>query len=212
MTISLKKGKLRINNSIVKNKLVPPNVVDILTLTDEELEHVHQVKTYSAGNHEESGSEFMCYFQRVNTVDDVQQGLVKIKIKHGDATHIVTAFRLENLVGPYKQEFLDDGEFGAGRRVLDVLKEEEQFKIAIFIPRYHGGENIGKRRFEIYELLTKRAVGLLKQKLARLDRINRQRRSGSQLSQLSQSSIDETPSAEPEQAVQAETQDSTEHV
>ena len=199
LTITLKRGKLRINNSVVKNKLQPPNIVDILTLSDEEIEHIHQVKTYSAGEHEEAGSDFMCYFQRVSSVEEVQQGLAKIKIKHGDATHIATAYRLEDPVGPYRQEFFDDGEFGAGRRMLDVMKSEEQVKMAVYIPRYHGGENMGKRRFEIYEMLTKKAVGILKQKLARLSRINRQRRSGSQLSQLSQSSMDDVPEVEASQ-------------
>ena len=65
-------------------------------------------RVYKSGEHEEDNSEFLYYFQRVTSVDDVHQGLAKMKIKHGDATHVATAYRLENPVGPYNQEYLDD--------------------------------------------------------------------------------------------------------
>ena len=63
-------------------------------------------------------TEFLCYFVRVASVDDVHQGLAKMKIKHGDATHIATAYRFENPIGPYNQEYLEPG---AGRRMLAVM-------------------------------------------------------------------------------------------
>ena len=185
LQISLKKGKLMVNNATVKPKLQMPNVVDIHTLTDDELGHIEQVKVYNVPGHEEAGSEFMCYFQRINSVDEVQQGLVKLKIKHGDATHIPVAYRLANSKGPYNQEYLDNQEFGAGRRILNVLKQEEITNVAVFTPRYYGGQKMGARHFQIYQELAERAVKILKQRLAKLSRRNRSERSNSQLSQMS---------------------------
>ena len=48
-----------------------------------------------------------------------------MRIKHGDATHVTAAYRLENSKGPYNQGFVDDQEHGAGWRILEVLKEKE---------------------------------------------------------------------------------------
>ena len=53
---------------------------------------------------------------------------------------------------------------------------------------------MGKRRFEIYEEMTTRAVSILNQKLSKLGRDTRMSRSGSQLSQMS--ADDETPQIE----------------
>ena len=109
-----------------------------------------------------------------------------MKIKYGDADHVVSVYRLENSKGPFKQGFVEDGENGAGLRILEVMKEKESEKLAIHVARYHSGVKMGPRRFDIYKDLAKKAIKTAKQKQAKLDRVNRLHRSSSQLSQLSQ--------------------------
>ena len=192
LDISMRKGRLYANNSIVKQKLVVPSAADILTLSQDEISELKEVKTYEAGVHEESASEFRCYYQRINSIDEVQQGIAKLRIKHGDATHIVSAHRLESPKGPFDQGYLDDGEPGAGRKILQTLKDKEIKRLAVYVVRYYGGQHLGKRRFDIYESLTKKAVQKHKSKMDRLNRSSRNERSASQLSQLSELSQDET--------------------
>ena len=185
LKISIRKRKLFVNNEFVKPKVEIPTAADILTMDQKEINELKDTKVYEGKMHEEAGSEFGVYFQRVKTEDDVQKGYAKMKLKFGDATHIVTAYKLENAVGPYKQAYIDDGEAGAGRVVLNKLKQSETENLAIFVTRYYGGMHMGKRRFEIYAMLAREAIKQFKQKMEKLDRANRMKRSNSQLSQLS---------------------------
>ena len=78
LKIQLKRGNLYANNTLVKQKVQTPEAVDVLTLKDNEIEALQKVKTYEAGVHEEKGSEFFCHFQRINSVEEVQNGLTKM--------------------------------------------------------------------------------------------------------------------------------------
>ena len=135
-------------------------------------------------SHEEGNSEFRCHMQRVKDEAEVQNGLMKMKIKYGDATHIVTAYRLQGANGPFRQDFLDDGEAGVGRSMMEMIQEKKSENIAVYVARYYGGVKLGKR-FEIYKELAKKAAKLLQVKLNKLQRVNRLYHSNSQSSQLS---------------------------
>ena len=188
MQISLRKGKLFVNNKHIKPEIEVPGPADILTLTDEELAGIRDVNVHEGGQHEESNSEFLCYYMCARDTNEVQAGLAKIKIKHGDATHIITAYRLDNAEGPFNQGYNDDEEDRAGRQILKNLKLKDMSNMAIFIARYYGGKHMGTRRFAIYEMLANKAINSMKIRKEKLSRSNRLRRSGSQLSQLSQCS------------------------
>ena len=142
--VSLRKGKLFVNNERISPRIHTPLAAEVLTLSPEELQELKQVKIYEVVTHEEKSSEFLCYYQRVTTVDEAQQGVAKLKIKHGDATHIVSAYCLESPKGPFKQGYSDDKEAGAGRNILQKMKEKKVQKMAIYIIRYYGGIHLGK--------------------------------------------------------------------
>ena len=59
---------------------------------------------------------------------------------------------------------MDDGEQGAGRKILSVMKGKEAKKIAIFIVGFYGHQHLGKCRFEIYGALAIKAIQLHKKK------------------------------------------------
>ena len=197
LAIKLKKGSLYVNNDRVKSKVKSPTVQDVLTLNSDEMEDIHQVKLHAITPHEEGGSEFFAYMQRITSEGDVQKGLAKMKIKFGDADHITSVYRLEDAIGPYKQGFVEDSENGAGWRMLETLKDQEVSKVAVHVARYQDRTKLGPRHFVIYKDLVKKAVKVMKQKLARLERANRLRRSVSQSSQLS---VDSQSAQDPDSA------------
>ena len=158
VNIQLKRGKIWANNKEIMSKILVPAPIDTLTLDVQELSDVMDVKTYEASSHTESGSEFIVHYQRVATPDDVQQGLVKMKIKYGDAAHVVTVYRLANANGPYGQSFKDDQEHGTGRRILEAMKDHNASNLAIFAARYSGAAKMGVRHFEVYVDLAKTAI------------------------------------------------------
>ena len=58
-----------------------------------------------------------------------------MKIGFGDATHIVAAYRLSDVKGPFRQGFIDDNEYGAAWRALAELKKMDAENIAVYIIR-----------------------------------------------------------------------------
>ena len=186
LEISLRKGRLFANNEIIRNKVQVPQCADILTLNQEEIQELKEVKVYQVETHQEKGSEFRSFYQRVTSTQEVQDGLAKLKIKHGDASHIAVAYRLDAPKGPFKQGYNDNGETGTGRKILQELNEKDVKKVAVFVVRYYGGTQLGKRRFEIYADMARKAAQSFSNKMEKFTRKSRNERSVSQLSQLSQ--------------------------
>ena len=74
------------------------------------------------------------------------------------ATHIIGAYRIFGANHARLQDYCDDGEHGGGRRILNLMKEQNLFNLAIFIVRYKKGGDIGYKRFEIITELAKAAM------------------------------------------------------
>ena len=189
MQIKLRKGKILVNNKTITSQTAPVTARDILTLTHEEVEALHNTKTHDAGNHNEQESEFYCHYMRICDITDIDTGYAKMKVKYGDATHIAHAYSLVNADGPFGQGYYDDGEEGAGRAILKEMQDKGSNNLAIFTARYSGQRKLGVRRFEIYSKLACKAVQNHRVHMDHSKRSNRLQCSGSQLSMLSQSSI-----------------------
>ena len=192
LKIKMQKGQIQVNNNIVKPKVLPPTKAEIIRLDPDELEKIRAVKMIKGPEHEEKGSEYVAYGIKIKSISDVRKAYKKLKVKHADATHVSCAYRLQNPVGPYRQEAVDDNDIGIGRAMLKKIKEKEMSEIAIFVVRYYGGVHLGKRRFEIAEYLTERTVqAIISKDLQKRKRSQRQVSSGT-LSQVSQDSQEES--------------------
>ena len=90
----------------------------------------------------EKKSRFIGYVKPVKTQKEAADFIAKIKSKHWDATHNVSAYVLkENNI----QRSSDDGEPSgtAGVPVLDVLLKENLVDVCVVVTRYLGGILLG---------------------------------------------------------------------
>ncbi|MBP1971180.1 putative YigZ family protein [Virgibacillus natechei] len=88
-------------------------------------------------------SRFIGYVKRVETEEEAQNFIQKIKKKHHDATHNCSAYMIgEN---DQIQKANDDGEPSgtAGVPMLEVLKKQGLKDTAIVVTRYFGGIKLG---------------------------------------------------------------------
>ena len=138
--------------------------------------------------HSENMSDYASFVQKVKTTEDVKKGYYKLRIRFGDATHISCTYRLADPCGPYRQEGIDDNEIGAGRTILNTLKQKALSDICVYIVRWYGGVQLGPRCFQILTMLTEAVIGTYQFKLCERDRATRALRS------LSQSSIESVTS------------------
>ncbi|MCH5320854.1 MAG: YigZ family protein [Eubacterium sp.] len=90
----------------------------------------------------EKKSRFIGYVKPVKTQQEAADFISRVKSKHWDATHNVSAYVLrENNI----QRSSDDGEPSgtAGVPVLDVLLKENLVDVCVVVTRYFGGTLLG---------------------------------------------------------------------
>ena len=158
LTIKMQCNRLMVNNTIIKPKVYAPKSTDILRLTDEERMRVEAAKLVAAQEYTEKGSDYYAYALKVRNTTDVNHGYLKCRTRHGDATHISCAYHLQNPRGPFNQERINDEEWGVGHAILSAMKEKSVINMAVYVVRYFGGVKLGKRRFEILNLMTNAAL------------------------------------------------------
>ncbi|KAG5660528.1 hypothetical protein KAF25_003134 [Fusarium avenaceum] len=65
-----------------------------------------------------------------------------------NATHNITAWRVR-AEGIEHQQFNDDGESGAGSRLLQLMQSMELWDSMVVVTRWYGGAPLGSKRFRL---------------------------------------------------------------
>lgn len=88
-------------------------------------------------------SIFITYLNKAETVEEAKNFISSIRLKHNDATHVVSAY-LVGLTGEYGH-YSDDGEPSktAGLPVLDVFLKNSVTNFVACVVRYYGGIKLG---------------------------------------------------------------------
>lgn len=88
-------------------------------------------------------SRFIAYVKPIETVDEANEFIEKIKKKHYNANHNVPVYVLGDKF--QVQKFSDDGEPSgtAGLPILEMLKNEGITNLVIVITRFFGGVKLG---------------------------------------------------------------------
>ena len=191
------KGTIMANNTRVVNKIKVPQANDLLQLSDHEYDQVRACKLAKGQPHSESQSDFYCFAAKTKTIEEVNRAYMKVKIQHADATHVCCAYRFAGAIGPFHQQGTDDGEIGAARRMLQIMKELEAEDLSVFVVRHYGGKHMGKRRFEIYQNQTREAITAYRKRL-----VKQRQRTDRQISQSSLASLASTLASDGEEVTE----------
>ena len=159
MNMKMKNSMLYVNNEQYK-KLVPNlKQEDVLLLEEEEREIVQTANLVSPREHREKGNLFKVYAASISNIKEVQAIQKHLKIKHMDADHVVTTYHMEGSM-PNLRDYDDNGEIGAGARMLGVIEQKSKTQVAVYLVRYHS-QDLGMRSFDIITDLTEQALDLL---------------------------------------------------
>ena len=156
--LKMVKGQIMANNQIIKSEILDPNAARVLSADEAEMESIKATKLIRCEEFSEKGSDYLAYVQRAKSIKEVQKGMYKMRVKFADATHISMGYRLEQPKGPFQQGYFDDQEHGAGRSILQAIKDRAMTSVAVYIVRFFGGTKLGRRRFEITSMLTTAAL------------------------------------------------------
>ena len=108
----------------------------------------------------EKKSKFICNLIYVNSIEEVEENLQKIRKKYYDAKHNCFAFRLQNKNGIVEKSS-DDGEPSgtAGAPMLNLLSKNELVNCLAVVTRYFGGILLGTGGLvRAYSEVTKKAI------------------------------------------------------
>lgn len=164
--MTFQRGKLIINEEPYQKAVKVPTAKDILRPDDALFDKAKELDIVKGVKETHDASKFASYAVAVQDHADVQAALTKMRLKFADATHVACAFRLPGANTPINQDFIDDGEFGCGRIMLKVLKEQQLLNIAVFIVRYYGGKHLGAQRHNIFHDMAAKAIQELMKKRA----------------------------------------------
>ena len=148
-----KKGNLLINNEPYKKKVQAPQAKQLLQMEQEELNETKDITVAGGHSETEGGSQFIAYATKVRTLQEVCKAYLHLKRLHAGSNHVTMAYRLGSLDKANDEDYVDDREFNAGRKLLQLLINGEHESVAIFMVRYYGGKHIGPKRYEIHAKL-----------------------------------------------------------
>jgi hypothetical protein len=133
-------------------------------ITDEDAVHREIYTTHTMHSVTE-GSTFIGHAAKIDNKSDVPTvlaGLLKDPMI-GRATHNIYAFRFDDLTKPHgiNQGFSDDGEHGAGFKLLKLLQDNEHTNVMVVVTRHYGNKNLGPKRFECIKNSATEALRML---------------------------------------------------
>ena len=143
-----KQGRLQIGEEVYRKKVETPTEKSIVSMSMEEMEKAFAIKLDRGKEIKLQGSTFIGYSPPVNTYEQVNNAYVKMKLVHGDARHIICAYRIPGITSYNDNDYCDNGEHGAGRQLLKWMEQNKINARAIFVIRYYGGQKLGPKRFE----------------------------------------------------------------
>lgn len=174
--MAVKRGRLLIDDKPYEKVINPPKPADVFR-PDKRLWSLGEEIDMVKGEDEvQAESKFIAYAAAVQDHADIQAAYVRVKTKFASASHIVCAYRLPGKETHTLQDFADDGEIGAGRVILNVLKEELLMNVAVFMIRFHGGRNLGPTRFELIKKVSQSAIQNLRAKSEKMKKEEEEKR------------------------------------
>ena len=104
----------------------------------------------------EKGSTFQGHAIRMKNAKDFKIGYCKVRALYPDSDHVMMAYVVKGYTG-----HCDHGEFGAGKRLLNILQSQNYSDVAVFMTREYGGIQFGQCRFMYIERVAQEALDML---------------------------------------------------
>lgn len=180
--IEIKKGVLMVDDRPHTPSVKALSISQLCNLSTERKKILRDIELIEGSTEEKDESKFVGYAADVRSIDAVQKCYEALWLRIPDATHIICAFKLPGTEVTRTQGFLDDGEHGAGRTLLNILNKHKIVNKAIFVTRHYGGKHIGATRFQLIE---KVALAALKE-IVQLEKAAKQPLTADELEQLNE--------------------------
>ena len=153
IAMSVENGELLLGQQKTKyHKIVEaPATSYLLNLDEDDRKRIMKVKIDEGTRITNGKCTFHSFSLSTNSIVEVRDAYAQLRLRHGKARHIVCAYHLPGEIEPLYSDYVDDEEWGAGRRILKMMTDADLWYRAIYVVRYYGGENLGAARFDTYQ-------------------------------------------------------------
>ena len=104
----------------------------------------------------------MCFrdlLPKVKTFQEIRNIYMKLKLLYPESRHIACAYIIPGEI-QFCSDYQDDGEPGAGRALLQILKDNKLENQVVFVIRRYGGTRLGATRFSCYKQAALESLGI----------------------------------------------------
>ena len=143
----------------INDKLIQPTKDRIKDINIDSMMTTLEMKVKRGPPETFRGSSFQGAQVNIKTTDEVIPAIHAIleERKVGRANHNIYCYRIKR-GDKVIEHYEDDGEYGAGRRLLSLLQEQSITNKLVCVSRWHMGPLLGKVRFEHIEEAAKKAL------------------------------------------------------
>ena len=156
--LTWKKGELLVDGEEYVPKVAEPKPAEMLGMSDTQIKQILSYRVFQGQTKDRNGSVFTGYAAKVHSIADVVTAYQQMKYRFADATHVICAYKIMDPDIAHMHDCVDGSEIGAGRRILEMMIENNYNNIAVFVVRYHNGPNLGAVRFDIIKEVAKKAI------------------------------------------------------
>ena len=137
--------KLKVNDKLVE---IVSN--ETVLCIDGAEEAATKVKMRHAPPKTYNKSVFQGHICNINSQDDIAPSLFSLytDTRVARATHNIYAYITTNEQGDIIEHCEDDGEWGSGRKLLEMMKKNGIKNKLIIVTRWYGGVHLGPKRFD----------------------------------------------------------------
>ena len=148
---------LELEDQVYVKRVKASDPTDILQMSEAELEYILKMKLSKAPKLMLKDNVFVGYSLPVSSFDEIQRAYMHVKLANAGARHVVCAWRIPGPKPHECNDYLDDGDHGCGRVLLELLTNNRIDCRAIFVARYSANK-LGQERYGSYATAACKAV------------------------------------------------------
>ena len=154
LELTFKKGKTLVNDVAV-NCIGTPTTKELIALDHQDIQDLAEMQIVTGPSKTESKSTYRIFMAEPHGIDEISPMYQHMKIKFAESTHVSMAYRLPGDTFTDTQGYTDDGDYGNGRCMLNVLIDEDKYNVVLFLVRDFGNIHLGPSRFKLIADLVK---------------------------------------------------------
>lgn len=136
------------NGTVYRDKVTKPRAEDLLLMDEDEKQKYESLDTVTSGPVTEAGNKFSATAAEVDTRSFYKKVVSDLVCARAD--HNIIVYRFCDKSGKIHEDDQDDGEYGAGRKILKAMHDNNVENAAVVVTRVFA-KHIGLQRFSIME-------------------------------------------------------------